>query len=130
MTIKTEDENKDKNNKLMPFRIDEEKLVEKNKAIWTKIEDLKNIELNALPVYDDRYIKIKIRIYGDKVYTNFRDLNVPEDDIEYELFTIISTDSFLVYVNKYYLLLYLDNCAYKTANKQMTDYLDDNLFED
>ena len=23
-----------------------------------------------------------------------------------------------------------DNCAYKTANKQMTDYLDDNLFED
>ena len=25
----------------------------------TKIEDLKNIELNTLPVYDDRYIKLK-----------------------------------------------------------------------
>ena len=33
------------------------------------IEDLKNIELNVLPVYDDRYIKTKIRRYGDKVYT-------------------------------------------------------------
>ena len=33
----------DKNNKLMPFRIDDEKLLEKHKAIWTKIEDLKNI---------------------------------------------------------------------------------------
>ena len=55
---------------------------------------------------------------------------MPEDDIEYELFKIISTDSFLVYVNKYYLQVYLDNYAYKTANKQMTDYLDDNLFED
>ena len=42
-------------NKLMSFCIDDEKLLEKYKAIWTKIEDLKNIELNALRVYDDSY---------------------------------------------------------------------------
>ena len=41
----------------MSFHIDDERLLEKYKAIWTKIEDLKNIELNALPVYDVRYIK-------------------------------------------------------------------------
>ena len=35
-------------------RIDDEKLLEKCKAVWTKIEDLNNIELNALPVYNDR----------------------------------------------------------------------------
>ena len=69
------------NNKLMPFRIDNEKLLEKYKIIWTKIEDFKNIELNGLAVYDDRYIKTKIRTYGDKAYTNFRDLNVPEDGV-------------------------------------------------
>ena len=34
---------KDKNNKLMPFCIDDEKLLEKYKTIRTKIEDLKNI---------------------------------------------------------------------------------------
>ena len=42
---------KDENNKLISFSIDD--------AIWTKIKDLKNIELNALPFYDDRYIKKK-----------------------------------------------------------------------
>ena len=68
---------KDKSNKLMSFRIDDEKLLQNYKAIWTKIEDLKNIELNALPVYDDRYIKAKIRTYSNKVYTNFRGLNEP-----------------------------------------------------
>ena len=52
-------------------------------------------------------------------------MNVPEDNIEYESFTVISIDSL-----KYYLQVYLDNCANKIANKQMTDYLDDNLFED
>ena len=53
-----------------------------------------------------------------------------EDDIEYESFTVISSDSLLVYDSKYYLQVYLDNCAYKSVNKRVTDYLDENLFED
>ena len=43
----------------MPFRIDDENLLEKYKAIWTKTEDLKNIEINSWPIYNDRYIKTK-----------------------------------------------------------------------
>ena len=58
---------KDKYNKLMYLGINHEKVLEKYKAIWTKFEGLKNIELNTLAVYDDRYIKIKIKTYGDKV---------------------------------------------------------------
>ena len=50
-----------KTKKLLSFRIDDEKLFEKYKAIWIKIEHLKNIELNALSVYDDRYMKTEIR---------------------------------------------------------------------
>ena len=42
--------------------------------------------------------KIKIRKYRDKVYTNFRGLNVPEDDMECESFAVISIGSLLVYV--------------------------------
>ena len=45
---------KDNSNKLISFHIDDEKLLEKYKTIWTKIKDLKNIELNVLPVFDDR----------------------------------------------------------------------------
>ena len=43
---------KDENNKLMSFCINDDKLLEKCKAIWTKLEDLKNV---ALPVYDSTY---------------------------------------------------------------------------
>ena len=49
---------------------------------------------------------------------------------ECEYFTVTSIDSLLVYKNKYYQQIYLDNCAYKIENKQMADYLDDNIFED
>ena len=78
-------------------------VLEKYKATWTNIEDLKIIEFNALPVYDDRYINTKIRTYGDKVYTNFRGLNLLEDDIESESFKGISIDSLLMHENKDYL---------------------------
>ena len=90
----------------MSFRIDDEKLLEKYEAIWTKIEDLKNIELNALLVYNDTYIKTKIGTYGVKVYINYRGLNVPEDDVECESFTVISFDSLSVYEKKHYLQVY------------------------
>ena len=43
-TFKVKDGEKKKNNKLMSFRRDDEKLLDKYKAIWTKTEDLKNIE--------------------------------------------------------------------------------------
>ena len=42
-TFKVKEGDKNKNNRLMSFRIDNEKLLEKYKAIWTKIENLKNI---------------------------------------------------------------------------------------
>ena len=50
---KVKDEDKNKYNKLMCFRI----MI----SYMTKFKDLKNIELYTLPVYDDTYIKTKIR---------------------------------------------------------------------
>ena len=120
---------KDQKNKFMSLCIDDDKLFEKYKTIWTNIEDLKNIEFNTLPVYNNIYMKNKIRTYGDKVYTNFSGSNVPKDGVECESITIISISFWLVYVKKYYLQVYINNCAYKVVNTQIAYYLDDNLFE-
>ena len=51
----------------------------------------KNIEFNVLPVYDNRFKCARTWC---------------------ESFTIISTDSLLVYESKHYQQLYLDDCAY------------------
>ena len=75
----------------MKLCINDEKLSEKHKTICTKIENLSNNELNALQVYDDRYIKTKIKTYGDKVYTNFPGLNAPEDHLISEYLAVISS---------------------------------------
>ena len=62
-TFQVKDGDKDKNNKLVYFHGDGQELLEKYIAIQTKIEDVKSIELNALAIYDERYIKTKIRTY-------------------------------------------------------------------
>ena len=41
--FRVKDGDKNKNNELMSFNKDDEKLLEKYKAIWTKIEDIKKI---------------------------------------------------------------------------------------
>ena len=67
------------------------KAFRKHKTFWIKIENLSNNELNSLQVYDDRYIKTKIKTYGDKAYTNFPGLNAPEDHIISEYLAVISS---------------------------------------
>ena len=62
-------------------------------------------------------MKTKIRPYGDKFYTNFYGLNMSEYDIECESFKLVSVDSLVLYESKYYLQVYLDNCACKIWNK-------------
>ena len=85
----------------MSFRIDNYKLTAKYKTISTKTEVLQNIELNALSVYDDRYIKIKITVNTDKFYTKFHCLNMSEHGVECQSFMAISIGSLLPYGNKY-----------------------------
>ena len=85
----------------MSLPIDDDKLLEKNKTIWTRIAEIKSIKLYTLSVYDNRYIKTKIRTHGDKVCTNFRGLNAPEDGAECKSFAINSIDYLLVYESKY-----------------------------
>ena len=62
-TFKDKDGDKDKNDKFMSLCINDEKLSEKYKAIWAMIEDLKNMKLNVLPIYDI-YIHTYIYIYN------------------------------------------------------------------
>ena len=57
-------------------------------------------------------MKTIVRTYGGKFYTNFPGLNVLEDDMECESFTVISIHFLLAFKNRYYMQVYLGNCAY------------------
>ena len=60
-------------NKAISFKVSDKKLLKKFAKIWERVSSLMNIEFDSEPVYgdNDKYIKTKIKSYGDKVNTNF-----------------------------------------------------------
>ena len=58
----------------MSFKVDDNRLLKKYTEIWEKVSILMNIEFDSEPVWDDndKYIKAKIKSYGDKVNKNFQ----------------------------------------------------------
>ena len=50
--------------KTMLFLTDDKKLLKENTKIWEKIRGLIDKKFNSEPVYDDKYIKTKIKSYN------------------------------------------------------------------
>ena len=71
LKIKTEIIKKKNKNQLISLQVLDDKLLGNSKLIQSKVENLKNIEVNDIPVFDNRYIKNKIKMYSDGFYTNF-----------------------------------------------------------
>ena len=39
--------------------------------IWNKIKDILNVKFRSQPIYDDKYIKTKIKTFNDMINTLF-----------------------------------------------------------
>ena len=70
-------------NKIMSFKVSDNKILKKYNKIWERISNLMNIELDSEPVYGDngKYIKLKIKVYEDSVNTNFKGKKVSEENL-------------------------------------------------
>ena len=70
----------DKNRKYMNLLVNDKKILEKYSEIWNKIKSLIEKEFNNEPDYNDKYIKTKMKIYNDKVHTDFQHSKIPKDN--------------------------------------------------
>ena len=61
----------DKSNKYINLLVNDKDILKKYSEIWNEIKSLIKKEFNSEAVYNDKYIKTKIKIYSDRVYTNF-----------------------------------------------------------
>ena len=82
--------------KNMSFKIEDESVYVKYNSIWNKIKDLfSGIRLHSEPVYDDQYIKAKVKTFSEGIKTLFDEDKIPEERIEYTYLACISIDSVL-----------------------------------
>ena len=91
-------------NKTMSFMITDKKLLKNDTKRWEKVSNLIDIKSDSEPVNgdNDKYIKTKIKIYRDKVNTNFRRKKVSKENASYKCLSLIMLDSVVKVSKKCY----------------------------
>ena len=94
----------------MSLRADNSKLFKKYCKIWKTIKGLLGIQFDSEPVYGDTdfYIKTKVKMYDNKVNTNFRGKEKPKGDSSYKCLLLIMSDSVVKVGKEYYPQVFLE----------------------
>ena len=76
-------------------------------------------KFDSKPVYgdNDKYIKAQIRIYGDKVNTNFQDKKAPNKNAPYKCTSVTMLDHQAL----------LEECKYEEKKTRMKNIINDDL---
>ena len=83
----------DKGGKNMSFMVKDDNVLDKYNKIWGKIKKKLNIEFHTMPVYDETYIKAKVREFEGKIKTDFLGDGVPKENMHYTCIACITMDS-------------------------------------
>ena len=102
----------------MSFKIEEDQVYIKYNSIWNKVKELLDIKFNSKPIYDDSYIKSKVKTFSDIIKTLFNGDEIPKERVEYVCIACISTDSVLKTGKKNYPQVYLEQCKYKIKERE------------
>ena len=79
-------------------------------------------------MYNDKYIKTKIKIYNDRVYTNFQHNKIPKVNEYCVCLSAILLDSIFVNSNEeYYLQILLKECKYAIKNRKIVNTIVEDL---
>ena len=87
------------------------------------------IEFDSEPVYGDnnKYLKTKIKSYGDKVNTNFQGYKIPKETASYKCLSLIVLDYVIRVNKKYYPQTLLEECMYKITRNKVENFINDDL---
>ena len=69
--------------KYISFLIKDNELLEKYNEIWEKVKNSIKKKFDSEPVYNDKYLKAKIRSYNGKINTNFHNNKIPKESSKY-----------------------------------------------
>ena len=116
-------------NKTMSFKINDNRLLKKYTKIWETVSNLLSTEFDSEPVYgdNDRYIKTKLKLYGDKINKNFQGKKIPKENESYKSLSLIMLDSVIKANKKHYPQTLLEECKYEIKKNRVENLINDDL---
>ena len=108
-------ENGDKN---IFFVIKDDDVLDKYNEIWNKIKKTLNTKFHSMPVYDEKYIKAKVREFNGVIKTNFLGDEIPKESMHYICIACITIDSVMRMEKKNYSQVYLKAMQIQTKENK------------
>ena len=117
--------------KNMSFKIEDDSVYLKYNEIWIKIKELLGgIKFHSEPIYDDSYIKTKVKTFSDTIKTLFDGNEIPKERVEYACIACISVDYVLKRDKKFFPQVYLEQCKYRVKKREMKSFIDYEIYLD
>ena len=113
--------------KYVSFLIKDDDLLEKYNELWEKVKNIIKKEFDSEPVYNEKYLKVKIKFYNGKINKNFYNNKIPKEGSQFICLSLILIDSVFRTGNNYYPQVFLEECKYVIKDKKVPKYIIDNI---
>ena len=80
-----------------------------------------------MPVYDEKYMKVKVREFNGVVKTNFLGDEIPNENVHYVCIACITIDSVVRMKKMNYPQVYLEECKYKIKKIKISKFINTEL---
>ena len=94
--------------KYTSFLIKDDELLEKYNEIWEKVKNSLKKEFDSEPVYNEKYLKAKIKSYNGKINTNFHNNKITKEGSQFFCLSVILIDSNFRTSKNYYPQMFLE----------------------
>ena len=84
------------------------------------IKNKLSIKFHSKPIYEQKYLKAKVREFDGVIKTNFLGNDMPKENMHYTCIACITIDSVMRMDKKNHPQVYLEECKYRIKKIQMT----------
>ena len=103
--------------KYMTFLIKDDELLKKYN-LWKKVENTIDKEFDCDPVYNEKFLRAKIKSYNGKINTNFHNNKTAKEDSQCICLSVNLIDSVFRTGNNDYLQVFLEERKYLLKEKK------------
>ena len=90
-----------------------------------KNKKLLSVEFDSKSVYDEKYIKTRVKTFQDKVITKFTDSEIPKQNTHYSCIAAICVDSVIKLEKENYLQVNVEQYKFRLNKMKNIDLFDD-----
>ena len=99
--------------------------------IWDVIKNRLSVKFHSKPIYEQKYLKAKVREFDGVIKTKFSANEVPKENMHYTCIACITIDSVMrIDKKKQHPLVYLEECKNRIKKIQMSRFINAEIKSD